>query len=109
MAKNSINHKTRINEISVHIAKDLDHQFLSTQVSIKKIHGITFLTGNIKNYINAWDESGAPLKFVLKKKEAFANSEQDTSQQFLNYFSRNISTTFRNEIRSTYNILQKFE
>lgn len=109
MAKNSINHKTRINEISVHIAKDLDHQFLSTQVSIKNMHGITFLTGNIKNYLNAWDESGAPLKFVLKKKEAFANSEQDTSQQFLNYFSRNISTTFRNEIRSTYNILQKFE
>ena len=72
---------------SEHIAKDLDYQFLSTQVSIKNMHGITFLTGNIKNYLNAWDESGAPLKFVLKKKEAFANSEQELSDEILTALS----------------------
>ena len=68
---------------SEHIAKDLDYQFLSTEVTIKNLHGITFLTGNIKNYLNAWDESGAPLKFVLKKKEGFANSEQELSDEIL--------------------------
>jgi len=69
------------------LPKNLDYQFLSTEVSIKKIHGFTFLTGNIKNYINAWDESGAPLKFVLKKKETFANIEQEFFDEILTALS----------------------
>ena len=69
------------------IAKDLDYQFLSTEMSIKKIHGFTFLTGKIKNYINEWDESGSPMKFVLKKKETFANSDQELSDEILTALS----------------------
>jgi len=69
------------------IADHLEYQFLSTKMSIKKIHGFTFLTGNIVNYINEWNESGAPIKYVLKKKETFANSDQELSDEILTALS----------------------
>ncbi len=69
------------------IPNNLDYQFLSSKLSLKSIGEFTFLTGTIENYINSWNESGAPLKFVLQKKETFANSEQELSDEVLNALS----------------------
>ena len=69
------------------IPNNLDYQFLSTNLRIKTIGEFTFLTGNIESYINSWNESGAPLKFVLKKKETFANSDEELSDEILDALS----------------------
>lgn len=71
------------NSFNEKIPSNLNHQFLSTDIKIRNIDGFSFLTGNIKSYINSWNESAAPLKFVLKKKETFANSEEELSDEIL--------------------------
>lgn len=65
------------------IPKKLTHQFLSAAIQLKNIGGLTFLTGTIESYVNDWNEAGAPLKMVLKKKETFSNSTEELSDEIL--------------------------
>ena len=45
------------------------------------------MIGSIENHIEAWNESGAPLKFVLKKKETFSNSNEELTDDVLKALS----------------------
>jgi hypothetical protein len=65
------------------IPAKIDYQILSSNLIIKKIMETDYLVGSIETYIEGWNESGAPLKFVLKKRETFANSEQELSDDLL--------------------------
>jgi len=65
------------------IPNELNYEFLSSELNIKSLEGIPFLVGSIDSYIYNFNESGAPLKFVLKKKETFANSEEEISDAVL--------------------------
>lgn len=65
------------------IPTKIDYQILSSNLIIKKIVETDYLVGSFETYIEGWNESGAPLKFVLKKRETFANSEEELSDDLL--------------------------
>lgn len=69
------------------IPSELDYHLLSADLTIKELAGSEFLVGGFDNYIEKWNESGAPLKFVLKKKETFANSDEELSEDVLQALS----------------------
>ena len=65
------------------IPTQLNHEILSSDLMIKTLAETDYLVGNIDTYIEGWNESGAPMKFVLKKKEIFTNSEEELSDDIL--------------------------
>lgn len=65
------------------IPNELVYEFLSTDLNMKNLGEATFLIGNIDSYISDFNESGAPLKLVLRKKETFANSNEELSDDVL--------------------------
>ncbi len=69
------------------IPTKLLHQFLSTELALKEIYATNYLTGNIENYIGKWNEPGAPLRFVLQKKETFSNSDKELTDEALKALS----------------------
>ena len=69
------------------IPNKLPYQLLSGEVSMKKVGGISYVTGTLENYIDSWSESGAPMRFVLQKKETFSNSDKELSDEALQALS----------------------
>jgi hypothetical protein len=65
------------------IPNQLVYEFLSTDLTVRNLGEATFLIGNIDSYISDFNESGAPLKLVLKKKETFANNNEELSDDVL--------------------------
>ena len=65
------------------IPNKLIYNLLSSNLTIKKIGDATFLVGNIDSFITHFNEPGAPLKWVLKKKESFTNSNEELSDDIL--------------------------
>ena len=54
---------------------------MSCDFILKELNKSYFLVGNFDNYIEKWDEPGAPLRLVLKKRETFANSNEVISDE----------------------------
>jgi len=75
----------KLPHISFHkrIPSELDYNLLSVDITTKEIAESRFLIGNFENYIEKWNESGAPLKFVLKKKETYSNNDIEISDDVL--------------------------
>ncbi|CAM1361624.1 conserved exported hypothetical protein [Tenacibaculum sediminilitoris] len=73
---------------SKNIPDVLAHQLLSSDVSIKQLNSETYLTGSLETYVNAWKESGVPIRFVLKKKKKLENSEEELSEEALAALSK---------------------
>ncbi|KAF9657627.1 T9SS type A sorting domain-containing protein [Tenacibaculum mesophilum] len=73
---------------SKNIPSVLEHQLLSSDVSIKQFNSETYLTGNLETYVSAWKESGVPIRFVLKKKKKLENSEEELSEEALAALSK---------------------
>ncbi|AZJ36643.1 T9SS type A sorting domain-containing protein [Tenacibaculum singaporense] len=73
---------------SKNIPSVLEHQLLSSDVSIKQLNSETYLTGSLETYVNAWKESGVPIRFVLKKKRGLENSEEELSEEALAALSK---------------------
>ncbi|MDG2194104.1 MAG: tetratricopeptide repeat protein [Polaribacter sp.] len=69
------------------IPNKLEYQLLSSDVLMKKLDAENYLIGTIENHIEAWNESGAPLRFVLKKKETFSNSNEELTDDVLKALS----------------------
>jgi hypothetical protein len=65
------------------IPNELSYSLLSTDVNLKALNNKTYIIGNIDNYIPNFNESGAPLKLVIKKIETFANSDEEISDDLL--------------------------
>lgn len=65
------------------IPNELVYEFLSTDLTVKNLGEVTYLIGNIDSYISDFNESGPPLKLVLKKKETFANNNEELSEDVL--------------------------
>lgn len=65
------------------IPNKLYYEFKNTDLEIQKIGSSNYLMANIQSYINEWNETGRPLKLVLKKTETFANSNQELSDEVL--------------------------
>ncbi|CAL2107143.1 Por_Secre_tail domain-containing protein [Tenacibaculum sp. 190524A02b] len=65
------------------IPSTLKHDILQTSYQLKKIAGITYLTGAIETYIPAWKEQGVPMRFVLTKKETTINTNIELSEEVL--------------------------
>ncbi|REH56161.1 hypothetical protein C7448_101194 [Tenacibaculum gallaicum] len=73
---------------SKNIPAVLEHQLLSSDVSIKQFNSEIYLTGNLETYVSAWKESGVPIRFVLKKKKKLENSEEELSEEALAALSK---------------------
>jgi hypothetical protein len=69
------------------IPNEIDYQILSSNLVIKNLGETNYLIGSLETYIEGWNEAGAPLKFVLKKKETFANSDEELSDDVLQAFA----------------------
>jgi len=69
------------------IPTKLLHQFLWSELALKKINATNYLTGNIENYIGKWNEPGAPLRFVLQKIGTFSNSGKELTDEALKALS----------------------
>lgn len=65
------------------ISNELIYELLSSNLSLKNIHNSNYLIGGVESYIFNFNESGAPLKMVLKKTETFANSDEELSDTVL--------------------------
>jgi hypothetical protein len=65
------------------IPNELSYELLSTDVRFKTLNNRTYLIGNIESYIPNFNETGAPLKLVVKKTETFANSDEEMSDDLL--------------------------
>lgn len=65
----------------------LEHQLLSSDISIKQLNTETYLTGNIETYVESWNETGVPIRFVLKKRKTIENSEKELSDEALTSLS----------------------
>ncbi len=103
------NFQIRLPHASFHekIPTKIDYQFLSADLSLKKIGELTFLTGNIESYISEWNEKGAPLRFVLQKQETFSNSDRELSDEVLKALSEqknNFIKLYPNPFKSDLNI-----
>jgi hypothetical protein len=93
------------------IPTKLLHQFLSSELALKEVDGINYLTGNIENHIGKWNESGAPLQFVLQKKETFSNSDKELTDEALkalsaqkNNFIKLYPNPFREDLIISYTL-----
>lgn len=75
------------NSFSEKIPSNLNYSILSSNLTIKNIGEYTFLTGEIESHIDIWNEPGSPLRFVLKKKEVFSNSNEEISDEILSALS----------------------
>ncbi|WP_428743079.1 T9SS type A sorting domain-containing protein [Tenacibaculum sp.] len=73
---------------SKNIPSVLEHQLLSSDISIKQFNSETYLTGSLETYVNAWKELGVPIRFVLKKKKKIENSEKELSEEVLTALSK---------------------
>jgi hypothetical protein len=69
------------------IPNKLDYELLSSDLTIKSLEGNKYLIGGFESFIKNWNESGAPLKFVLRKKETFNNSDEELSNDVLKALS----------------------
>jgi hypothetical protein len=69
--------------LSKKIRKKLLYQVVSTNLQYEKKEGEEYLAGNLNNQINSWKEDGALLRFVLKKKKSFSNSNKELSDDAL--------------------------
>lgn len=69
------------------IPNEIAYQLLSSDVLMKKLDAENYLIGAVESHIEAWSESGAPIKFVLKKKETFANSNEELTDDVLKALS----------------------
>lgn len=69
------------------VPSELTYKILSSDLEIKNFNSTDYLTGSIESYIEKWDESGAPLRFVLKKTESFSNSKEELSDDVLQALS----------------------
>lgn len=69
------------------IPTELNYRLLSSHLEIKIADGIEYLTGSIENFIEVWNESGAPLRFILKKEETSINSSKELTDDALTAFS----------------------
>ncbi len=65
------------------IPSELIYQFLSGSLKKKHFKETDYLIGNLESYIGMWNESGAPMRFVLRKKETFVNSKEELSDEAL--------------------------
>lgn len=74
------------------IPSQLEYRLLSSDIEQKNLAGLIYLTGTIESTIDAWNESGAPLKFVLKKTETFTNTDQELSDDVLKALSEQESS-----------------
>jgi len=61
----------------------LNYSFLSSDISLKELNNRTYLIGNIESYIPVFNETGAPLKLLVKKTETFTNSNEEMSDELL--------------------------
>ncbi len=65
------------------IPNNLEYTILSSDLQLKTVNGIPYLIANIESYIKNWNEAGAPLRLVLKKKETFTNTDKELSNDAL--------------------------
>ncbi len=65
------------------IPNDLEYTILSSDLQLKTVNGITYLIANVESYIKNWNESGAPLRLILNKKETFNNIDKELSNDAL--------------------------
>jgi hypothetical protein len=93
------------------IPNELEYHLLSSDLLIKNLSGIDYLVGDLENYIRLWDESGSPLKFVLKKKETFTNNNEVLSDEVLQAlagqeenFIKLYPNPFQNDLIISYNL-----
>ena len=70
------------------IPNKLVFDLISSDLSMKKNLESNYLVGNIDTYVRKWNEAGAPLRFVLKKKEVFTNSDEELSEEVLESLSK---------------------
>lgn len=99
---------------SKNIPSVLEHQLLSSDISIKQFNSETYLTGNLDTYVSAWKESGVPIRFVLKKKKKLENSEEELSEEALaalskqeDSFIRLYPNPFENDLIIAYELSEK--
>lgn len=65
------------------IPSSLDYQLLSAQLHLQQLEQYAYLTADVKSYINDWKESGAPLRWVFRKREQFSNTQEEISNDVL--------------------------
>ncbi len=74
--------------LSKKIKKSNNYKIPSTDVHQIKKDGDTYLIGELKNEISNWNESGSKLKFVVKKKKTFSNSDKEITDDLLKALSK---------------------
>jgi hypothetical protein len=65
------------------IPNEIEYELLSSDFVIKNFNEQKYLIGSLESYIPNFNETGAPLKLVLKKTETFANSNEELSDELL--------------------------
>ncbi|SOS48753.1 conserved exported hypothetical protein [Tenacibaculum dicentrarchi] len=70
------------------IPNKLEHEILSSNLSIKKLGAKKYLTGVIESYIKDWKEPGVPMRFVVTKKETFENTNKKLKDTALKALSQ---------------------
>ncbi|WP_435260671.1 T9SS type A sorting domain-containing protein [Tenacibaculum sp. nBUS_03] len=63
------------------IPKELKHEIIEVDFSIKHFGNKNYLTAEVVNYVNQWKENGAPIRMLLTKKQILNNSEKELSDQ----------------------------
>ena len=61
----------------------LEHEFLSSELSLKNIAGTHYLIGEIESYIPEWNEPSAPMRFVLAKQSVTTENNIEISEEIL--------------------------
>ena len=70
---------------SYHIEEQstLEHEFLSSELSLKTIAGTSYLIGVIESYIPKWNEPSAPMRFVLATQRVTTENNIEISEEIL--------------------------
>ena len=61
----------------------LEHEFLSSELSLKNIAGTHYLIGEIESYIPEWNEPSTPMRFVLTKESVTTENNIEISEAVL--------------------------
>ena len=61
----------------------MEHEFLSSELSLKNIAGTHYLIGEIESYIPEWNEPSTPMRFVLTKESVTTENNIEISEEVL--------------------------
>ncbi|WP_408040298.1 tetratricopeptide repeat protein, partial [Tenacibaculum amylolyticum] len=93
------------------IPTHLDYSLLSCDLKTKEYKGLTYLVGTIENYVKDWNETGMPLRFILRKKETFNNTDVELTDDILlalaeqeNSFIKLYPNPFHNDLVISYSL-----